>query len=561
MYECPNCGGNLRYDIPSKMMACASCDSKFDPYEVSERNGAQETEDEYEVTVFKCPQCGGEIYSTDNTAAGFCTFCGSAAILESRLRKEHRPKYIIPFRQTKEQCKKSYMKLMGKAVFAPKELKSEKHINEFRGIYMPYWIYNVHEGGGDIRLTGTTEKRRGDYIIKSHYNLNLDLDADYQGIAYDASSSFSDTISENLAPFDTKNMKKFTPAFLSGFYADSADIDTSLYVDDAEQFALDKTQDFISSYPNLRKYDIVETGKTLQWKLNSTVGDAEGAMFPVWFMAYKNKDRVTYATVNGQTGKVVADLPVDVPKYLGASVVLTIPLFFLLNAFLTLIPSTLLGIVCLVAGIVSCMYFRQIDDIVSPAGNHVDCLDLIARNLKLHRFSGVDVPLLNQSVTGNHDEQLPLRVVPVLPLRDARAADIDGHLTAIGGMHQFSKRATVVHVHFQSVLKFVGGQIGQVQGVQLLGKRAIRHLRHQSVTDRVISLLQKTAVFFWNIFTMEPVYLQDIQKKCETFYLPRQEDGRYRQVFHPESELQTKQARHPVLSMIWQSYMERKKIT
>ena len=42
MYECPNCGGNLRYDIPSKMMACASCDSKFDPYEVSDKNGAQE---------------------------------------------------------------------------------------------------------------------------------------------------------------------------------------------------------------------------------------------------------------------------------------------------------------------------------------------------------------------------------------------------------------------------------------------------------------------------------------------------------------------------------------
>ena len=172
-------------------------------------------------------------------------------------------------------------------------------------------------------------------------------------------------------------MKEFTPAFLSGFYADSADIDTSLYVDDAEQFALDKTQDFISSYPNLRKYDIVETGKTLQWKLNSTVGDAEGAMFPVWFMAYKNKDRVAYATVNGQTGKVVADLPVDVPKYLGASVVLTIPLFFLLNAFLTLIPSMLLGIVCLVAGIVSCMYFRQIDDIVGPPRNHVDSLNLV----------------------------------------------------------------------------------------------------------------------------------------------------------------------------------------
>ena len=150
-------------------------------------------------------------------------------------------------------------------------------------------------------------------------------------------------------------------------------------MDDAEQFALDKTQDFISSYPNLRKYDIVETGKTLQWKLNSTVGDAEGAMFPVWFMAYKNKDRVAYATVNGQTGKVVADLPVDVPKYLGASVVLTIPLFFLLNAFLTLIPSMLLGIVCLVAGIVSCMYFRQIDDIAAQEGKEYDKGAIAAR--------------------------------------------------------------------------------------------------------------------------------------------------------------------------------------
>ena len=92
----------------------------------------------------------------------------------------------------------------------------------------------------------------------------------------------------------------------------------------------------------------------------------------------------------------------------------------------------------------------------------MDSLDLIPRNLKFHRFSGVDVPFLNQAVPSHHNEQFPLGVVPVLSLGDARAADIDGHLTAIGGMHQFSKRATVVRVHFQSVLKFVRGQIGQI---------------------------------------------------------------------------------------------------
>lgn len=381
MYECPNCGGNLRYDIPSKMMACASCDSRFDPYEVSDKNGAQEQE-EYEVTVFRCPQCGGEIYSTDNTAAGFCTFCGSSAVLESRLQKEHRPKYIIPFRQTKEQCKKSYMKMMGKAVFAPKELKSEKHINEFRGIYMPYWIYDVQQGGPDVQLRGTTERRKGDYIITSHYNLDMDLEADYDGIAYDASSSFSDTISEKLAPFDTKEMKEFTPAYLSGFYADSADVDNSLYAQEAEEFALGETQKFIVNDPKLRKYTIEDTGRTLERKLHSKVDQVNGAMFPVWFMAYKNNNRVAYATVNGQTGKVVADLPVDVPKYLGASAILTIPIFLLLNRFFTVIPGVLLGIVALIAAVLSFFYYEQIDDIAAQEGKEDDKGAIAAKQRK-----------------------------------------------------------------------------------------------------------------------------------------------------------------------------------
>lgn len=381
MYECPNCGGNLRYDIPSKMMACASCDSKFDPYEVSDKNEAQEQE-EYEVTVFRCPQCGGEIYSTDNTAAGFCTFCGSSAVLESRLQKEHRPKYIIPFGKTKEQCKKAYMKMMGKAVFAPKELKSEKHINEFRGIYMPYWIYDVQQGGPDVQLRGTTERRKGDYIITSHYSLDMDLEADYDGIAYDASSSFSDTISEKLAPFDTKEMKEFTPAYLSGFYADSADVDNSLYAQEAEEFALGETQKFIENDPKLRKYTIEDTGRTLERKLHSKVDQVNGAMFPVWFMAYKNNNRVAYATVNGQTGKVVADLPVDVPKYLGASAILTIPIFLLLNRFFTVIPGILLGIVALIAAVLSFIYYEQIDDIAAQEGKEDDKGAIAAKQRK-----------------------------------------------------------------------------------------------------------------------------------------------------------------------------------
>ena len=58
MFECPNCGGNLRFDIPSQQLACDFCHTFHDPYAVTKDHDAVE-QDMYDVTVFTCPQCGG----------------------------------------------------------------------------------------------------------------------------------------------------------------------------------------------------------------------------------------------------------------------------------------------------------------------------------------------------------------------------------------------------------------------------------------------------------------------------------------------------------------------
>ena len=121
----------------------------------------------------------------------------------------------------------------------------------------------------------------------------------------------------------------------------------------------------------------------------------------------------------------------------------------------------------------------------------MDRLNFVPGNLKLHRFSGVNVPFLNQAMTSNHNEQLPLGVVPVLPLGDSGTADVDAHLSTVGGMNQLGKGATVVHIHLQSILEPVRRQIGQIQGVQLLGKRTVWHLGHHKRTRLRLELLQQ----------------------------------------------------------------------
>ena len=73
MYQCPNCGGGLRFDIASQKLVCDHCQTQMAPYDFKESGGAEE-ETEFEVTKFICPQCGAEIVSSDNTAAAFCSF-------------------------------------------------------------------------------------------------------------------------------------------------------------------------------------------------------------------------------------------------------------------------------------------------------------------------------------------------------------------------------------------------------------------------------------------------------------------------------------------------------
>lgn len=369
MFACKNCGGNVKFDIKSGQLACEYCHSLFDPYAYEDKTSDAEVQKDFEATIFTCPQCGGEILSTDDTAAGFCSFCGASTVLYSRMQKEHKPAYIIPFAKSKDDCKQAYMSLMKKAIFAPKELKDPKFIDGFRGIYMPYWTYYVTQKA-PISLPAKKSHRSGDYIITDHFRLEGDLDAYYKGLSYDASSSFDDSISEKLAPYDVKNMKRFTPAFLSGFYADTADLPSTVYASDAMDAACTNTVSEISKEPAFTGLSVDSDSAALSpSSLGTTVKETDYSMFPVWFLSYRNKDRVAYATVNGQTGKVVADLPISVGKFLLGSLIAAIPVYILLCLLTVLTPGMTLTIVGVLAIIANICYSQELTMIaVKEAG-------------------------------------------------------------------------------------------------------------------------------------------------------------------------------------------------
>lgn len=363
MYQCKNCGGNLKYDIATQSMHCDYCDSSFNPYDVTKETDAME-DNYYEATVFRCPQCGAELISSDTDATSFCSYCGAANVLTGRISREKRPARIIPFQITKEQCKEIYAKKMKQAFFAPKELTDPAYIDSFRGIYMPYWSYNF-EQNGHLDLEGQKSYRRGDYVYTDYYALEGDVNASYEGYTFDASSSFFDNVSENLLPFHANDEKEFTPSYLSGFYADTADIPKEVYEADAKEHACSVTKGKIIAHSDFSTYGIragVER-MDMENKFPIQCTGAQQLLYPVWFLSYRKNDRIAYAAINGQTGKLFMDTPIDFKKYGITTALLALVLFIFLNINFTFKPTTLLFASAVLAVISALVYLKEIDDI------------------------------------------------------------------------------------------------------------------------------------------------------------------------------------------------------
>jgi len=333
---------------------CVSCSSSFDPYSVEKPEDAKA--ETYASMVFHCPQCGGEILSQDTTAAAFCSYCGASTVLSQNIVNEKRPRYIIPFKVNKEKCKELYGAKLRRSLFAPKELRDPKFVDSFRGIYMPYWTYEIRHHG-PVRFHFDRSHRSGDYIITDHYAFTGNIDAEYNGLSHDASSTFADTISEALAPYDVKQMVDFTPSFLCGYYADTEDMDSESYVDQVMDTAAAGSYAFVKQQgPAGASFKDADSRKPS--KYHAVVRNATMTLFPVWFLSYRKKDRVAYATVNGQTGKVVSDIPISIGKYILSTLILAVPIFFLLEMFLTIVPKVVMSISALLA-LVAAAIFRM----------------------------------------------------------------------------------------------------------------------------------------------------------------------------------------------------------
>lgn len=314
--KCPYC--DTEFDVESvKNLAFESIDGKEDEFNW-ERESKNEWSEDDGMAVYSCKSCGGEIVCEDVTAATSCPYCGNPVVFTGNLSGELMPDLVIPFKLDKEAAKEGLRKhLMGKKLL-PKVFKDENRINEVKGIYAPFWLFDA-DADAKIRYHATRTRVWSDssynYTETSHYALIREGNLSFDNVPVDGSRKLDDALMESIEPYNFAEAVDFKTAYLSGFLADKYDVTSEQSQPRANERIKRSTENAFMS--TTLGYATVVPERSY---VKTASGRIRYALLPVWLMTTEwNGKNYTFA-MNGQTGKFVGDLPMDKNaffKYLG----------------------------------------------------------------------------------------------------------------------------------------------------------------------------------------------------------------------------------------------------
>ena len=345
MYSCPGCGSQMLFDIPGQQLKCGHCDRTMSIEEADEKE-ARQAGGRFAVDLLTCPTCGAEIRAMNTAAAAFCSYCGSSVMLDRQEEEYEPPEKLIPFRITREQCFEKFQSMLKGSFCADHRLKRDITAESFRGIYVPYHAYEAWVKG-NVELDGSAT--RGDTTY--YYKTSVELNHRYTGILHDASREMPDHISEAISiPGSAYDyVVPFSPAYLSGFYADVSDTDPSLYLSYARSQAVIRGLE--ETVPTLRSDSLHYSTSEAENAVRSNAGAEYSGdiLLPVWFMSMRSGKRVLYAVQNAVTGEMWADIPMDIPRFAWITLAIAAVLFVLFNFILTLRPEMVMVAAMLLA--------------------------------------------------------------------------------------------------------------------------------------------------------------------------------------------------------------------
>ena len=367
-FKCPSCGGELLFEPSKQKYVCPYCASEFTQQQLDELTPASAQEHQEEpaqaspvgdlagagqaggsgqdaaaqadgsgqdgaaqageswqdsaapgsagqgsAVVYSCPSCGAEIVTDETTAATFCYYCHNPVVLEGRLSGDFLPDQVIPFQISRDQAVEKFLQFVGTKKYVPKAFFNKEQIDKMTGVYYPYWVYDtdlsagIDAEGRKIRVwrMGETE-----YTETSIYQVERAGTASFRNQTRNALRIANGEWVEKVQPYRLNEAKKFTMGYLSGFQAEKRDMEKKEFSDglhkETTQYAQRLLKETASGYQSLQVRSSSAVPVKENWRY---------MLLPVWVLTYRSLAGKMYSyAMNGQTGTVAGELPLDSKK-------------------------------------------------------------------------------------------------------------------------------------------------------------------------------------------------------------------------------------------------------
>lgn len=274
-----------------------------------------------------CSSCGAALIVSGSTAVSQCPYCGNNTVVPGTLGDTLEPDLVIPFETTKEQAVEALKEHYKGKFLLPKAFKAENHIEEIQGVYVPFWLFDAKAEGSQ---TFRCENHRYwsdsdyDYVETTKYSCYRRGSTRFARIPADGSKRMPDDMMDSIEPFDFSKLKPFSMGYLPGFLTERYDADVKYCAPRAQLRALNTLGSRLES--TVTGYDTVLPDNHVDGDVFYT--NVSYALFPVWMLHTKWNGGDYLFAMNGQTGRMVGDLPCDNKKmaltgllsFLGAAV-------------------------------------------------------------------------------------------------------------------------------------------------------------------------------------------------------------------------------------------------
>ena len=296
-------------------------------YIANSKWSSSETDD---LRAFNCPACGAQLLVDQVTAVTSCPYCGNNAVVPGQLSDVLKPDYVIPFKLDKSDAIAALKQYYKGKRYLPNDFTEENHLEEIQGVYVPFWLYSG-KATGDVTFNGrnlrTWSDSKNNYVETDHWLLHRVGTMDFQRVPVDGSTRMPDAHMDAIEPFDYSEMVPFSVGYLPGYITDRYDQDVKDCDPRArsriEATCTDAMQGTANGYMEI---DVAEENSTIEWT------DISYALLPVWMLHTKWANEDFLFAMNGQTGKLIGDLPIQTGKVYRRFATIFLPLAVVIGA-------------------------------------------------------------------------------------------------------------------------------------------------------------------------------------------------------------------------------------